>query len=742
MVRNSLLLKSAVFIIFAIVIGTPLFYWTGSVYPFSLPRTAYFQSLVEILFFLWLVLLVQKPEYRPRFTALNISLLIFGGTFLLASFAGIDTWRSLWSTQERAVGAVFLLHGIGFSFVLASLRDQLPWRKLFTVSLLSASLVSIIAFLELGTPSLLGWNSEGRPGSTFGNPSIMASYLLLNALIAGWLFWRERLRKNPNAYAFAAMFLIIFSGVLVSQTRGAIAGFGAATVFLLLYFIFYPVPELPRKWLIAVFLAGLAFSALFAFTRNNQIWSRFPVLNRFQSSSAAAMDLSARKNAAEAAVRSFKLKVLTGWGPENFNAVFNKFYDPALLKKNNYAETRMDKPHNFFLEYMATGGILLVLSFLGLAFFLFRKLWALRRKNGYETAGPFLMAAGLAYLVQNFFLFDTAGTLMMLFLIIAYAESSDLGPLPLQKRSAPPTLGAGPAAALAFIPGLISAYFMNITILQASYYQNKGLISLAVRPAQAVEYLEKAIGIPEPYRWIVAREYASALADAYFQGLNVSLELLRKNISRMEEVANKHPQDAMNWNMLANIYDQTYDTDTGYLDKAEQASAKALELSPQRQEFYFVLAKTKTLQRNYTDAIAIMKKAVDLNPNVPDSHFYYGIVAFAGKKPEIGREEVLAAARMGRKWQNAAEERIAGNYFAEAGFVQDAINIYEHALSLDPRDFEAKLKLGMLYFKTGDRTRAREEISGAMALANIRENPLYAELAKIIPALGLKLPNR
>ena len=47
-------------LLFVVVIGTPLFYLTQSVYPYTFSKTLFFQAAVEILFALWLALAVLE----------------------------------------------------------------------------------------------------------------------------------------------------------------------------------------------------------------------------------------------------------------------------------------------------------------------------------------------------------------------------------------------------------------------------------------------------------------------------------------------------------------------------------------------------------------------------------------------------------------------------------------------------------------------------------------------------------
>ena len=138
-------------------------------------------------------------------------------------------------------------------------------------------------------------------------------------------------------------------------------------------------------------------------------------------------------------------------------------------------------------------------------------------------------------------------------------------------------------------------------------------------------------------------------------------------IQKMEGVAAAHPYDAYNHYLLVDIYNLAYDIDPQrYLAAAETQAKIALTLSPNRQEILFSLAKTKSLENDNAAAFALAKQAFDLDPKVADSHFYYGMLAFATGKPEIGYQEVKAALALRRGWHNFYEARVACDYFADA----------------------------------------------------------------------------
>jgi tetratricopeptide (TPR) repeat protein len=143
------------------------------------------------------------------------------------------------------------------------------------------------------------------------------------------------------------------------------------------------------------------------------------------------------------------------------------------------------------------------------------------------------------------------------------------------------------------------------------------------------------------------------------------------------------------------------------------------------------------LEGDNEGALAQAKVALDLDPKVPDSHFYYGMLAFAVGKNDLGYEEVKTALALGRTWHNFYEPRVAADYFADADHLSEAIDLYRAALSLEPRDLETEIKLGAAYFLTGQNDLARQYLLEAASRFDFATSPQYPQYKPILDALQI-----
>jgi Flp pilus assembly protein TadD len=753
--------------LFILVIGVPLFYLPASVFPYNVPKTAFFHGAVEIIFFLWLTLTIADKkyrQYRPRMTPLAWAVAAFLAILTLTAFAGVDPVRSFFSTEGRAFGVIAWYHLAALALVVSALWREIPWKKLWYASF-GASLAMVgIALIQLKVPTLLlaSDGMGGRPGATFGNPTFLAGYLLVNAFMAGyWLMTQMQKQKDKNALSEAVKgapaseraflsfcFCICVIGIFITQTRGDILGLFAGVLVLLFLFAIKP-PGLPwrlvsQKSFYAILLACLVIvGGTIWFTRANPVWDNVPGINRLKdiSFSGARSDLIPREIALSAAWKGFLERPLTGFGLENFNVVFNEHYDPRALEFG-YAESDFDKPHDVPLEMLDAGGIGLLLAYLAMLVCLVYEAW-----KSEKILGQTIAALVAAYFVRSLVFFDTLGPALMLFLVMGFVdggwkmknENRELRIENRKKNVYTGFLSPSVLCSLFSVLVLLLIYFLNITAVSAAYHQYLGDQEIGSNPSQAIADFHAAVDGWSPYQEEFTRDYTNTLAQAYsYEPGSVPQTEMTAAIARMEAVSMAHPNDAYNHYLLTDIYNLAYNPGDSYLAKAEQQAQEALALSPNRQEIYFYLARTKSLEGDIAGAFAEAKQALDLDPNVADSHFYYGMLAFADGKPDIGYAEVKTAIAMGRSWHDFYEPRIAADYFADSGHLSEAINLYEAALALRPGDLESEIKLGVAYFVSGDRADASKYLRDAASRFNLSQSPAYAQLKPILDALGIR----
>ncbi len=145
---------------------TPLLVSNKFIFPFVFPKTSAFQILVEVMFFAWLILIIEKPEFRPARSKLIFTTAVFLAVVFFASLLGVDFQLSFWSSFERMTGIITLLHYFVYFLVLSSvLKTKKDWFLMFDFFIAASLLLSFFGLgQKLGLPGFV-LSGKGRVAS-------------------------------------------------------------------------------------------------------------------------------------------------------------------------------------------------------------------------------------------------------------------------------------------------------------------------------------------------------------------------------------------------------------------------------------------------------------------------------------------------------------------------------------------------------------------------------------------------
>jgi tetratricopeptide (TPR) repeat protein len=153
--------------------------------------------------------------------------------------------------------------------------------------------------------------------------------------------------------------------------------------------------------------------------------------------------------------------------------------------------------------------------------------------------------------------------------------------------------------------------------------------------------------------------------------------------------------------------------------RSETAARQALKLDAALSEAHLALAKIKFFYDwNWAGAEEGIKRALELNPNYPDAHSFYGAYLTA-----MGRfDEALAARQRGLELDPLsplATTMVGWVYFYQRQYDQ-AIDWYRRALELDSHFLQAQEDVGLSYYLKGAKDQAIAEILKAKTLSGVR----------------------
>lgn len=638
-------LKAIIFFGASISLLTPLIYSSKYYFPFVGPKSLYFMAFCQIIFFAWLILAIYNKKYRPKINTVLLAFGLFVFFMAISSVFGVDPSRSFWSKFERMSGLLMWLNMFGFFLAVSStLKRFTDWKRIFLVSLGVAFVVSVLGILEkLGVKAV---TFSDRMGVTLGNTSFLGSYLIFNFFIACYLFFQER----KNIILKIALGGVAVLSVVAIWLQGARAALGVSFGGLLLVGVLYLAFKVKYKavnWIAkaALIVGSLAvvISIILVYLPNN------PVHNLF-----GKMATEGRFANWAIAQKGFLERPFFGWGPETYDILFPKYFNPCLFTAKCGGEFWFDRTHNIILDTLVATGAFGFLAYLGIFTSL---IWVLRKKYFKDKTidfwtFAFFTALPVAYFIQNLTVFDMVGSLMMLALTIAFVAFLATLQMPEKSKSLFTAKSKWPLGITLAI-GLLCFYYF----LYKPWQLDKNII-LAVQSQNQEERLlnyQKTLQGSSLGKYQIADFFADFSQNVVQQNMEKAKkeDLIRELdavVNIMEERKKDSPLDYRISLKLAQIYNTYALLDSSKIATAELYGNEAMKQSPNNQQSYWVLAQTKLYTQNFDEAIRLAEEALALDTNVLRSYQVASQVEMISGNQEKAVEIAKKAVEVNPDW--------------------------------------------------------------------------------------------
>ena len=683
------IIKAGVFL----TLFCPLIISKYSFFPFVTPKTIVFRVLAEIVIGAYVLLAVADKRYRPKFnTPLTIAISLFMLVLVIASFAGINFVRSFWSTYERMTGLLTLFHLYGLYIVLISVfKKKQDWRWLLAAAVAVGVLLSFYI--------LLSDRASSRGGGTIGNTSFMATYLLFDIFFAIILLLAES--RAWQIYSAIALLIMVIN-LMTSSAQGAIVFFFAGLLLMALGFFWLSKRKLLKALAVGLVLSGILTVILLAvfqppFVKNTatRVWA----------------EMEPRFAVWQAGWQAWQDRFWLGWGPENFNVAFLKYFNPCMFTAKCGQEIWFDRTHNIILDTANSAGLIGLLSYLLIFGTALVVLWLSAKKlSGLRTIfAPLGMAAILlAYFGQNLLVFDMISSYLMFFVCLAFVSFIASGKSESQGDGAAkklhPAWSIGVGAVVVFM-----VIFFNIKPQAAASNVAQMIARGSNQMAQSTAYFEKSLN-----SWMLKYEqreqFMQLVAEAPTEVLNKDKEATQRAfeaaVRELEKSAKENPLDFRTHLFLGRLYVSFYyfSSDKANLEKSKEALNRALELSPTNQQVYWYLAETRFAETKYQESIDFLQKAIDLEPILGQSYWYLAIgKQLAGDyKGALEDIETAGKVRQPYDWKaRPGDIRRVISIYSALGDQNMVFALYEEAVKLFPGDPQLWGNLAPLYAKTG-----------------------------------------
>lgn len=405
-----------------LILITPLIMGQFGLTLSAYPKAVFFRSLVEIMLLFYIFLLLLNPKkYIPKINLLIGAVFINIAVMLITSIAGINFYRSLWGDPERAEGLILHIHLLVFFIIIISIfNKKKDWLFLFKTAIVISGISSIAGVMQkLGMHNFYGVSLPQRISGTLSNPDFFAPYIVSSIFITFFVIAAEN--KKNFKYLWYAILFLNFSALIMSGTRGALAGMACGLAVLLPISFFY-YKNLDDKKRIAVlfgvmlFLAVVMAAVLFPealHLRGNYYFETF--FSIFE------LNLGSRGDVWNLTWEAFKDRPLLGWGTESYSYVYDKYYNSQLLR-HIPESIYFDHPHNKLLEIIVCNGIIGLLSYLyiyAIAAYIIFKNKKIEKKYKWIFISFFV-----SYFFQNLFFFDAICNLIFFYLVLGYINNN------------------------------------------------------------------------------------------------------------------------------------------------------------------------------------------------------------------------------------------------------------------------------------------------------------------------------
>lgn len=651
--KNEAILVAVLKLGILFLILTPLIAWDQVVFPLLFPKIIYFRTIVGLLFFIFLILIIKHPSYRPKRHFLLTLLILSLSIASISSLFGINIYRSFFSTLSRGDGIITLIHLLIFLLIFISVFQK---KEHLTSVLLTMFLVifteNIIALGQAANISFIKNAGMDRPTGTLGNPAFFASFIVLGVWITVLLLAhlrRYRFSKILLFLSFLNIILTITNLILTKNRGGMLALVGSAIIF------WIAVSALPlKKKIMTAALSALTLIFLLVLSLSREV----PFISKPLHLSWDDITTQNRLIAWKIGIRGFLERPILGWGNENYYAVFNKYYDPSIIRDPG-SYPWYDRSHNMFIDVLVANGILGISSYL-LIFAV--ALFLLQKENSLSSLQKAALTAFItAFLIQNFFLFDTINTSLLLFfifgwIIVSTPKIQKFSFLKKYLRLTTRRLTIIPHAPfhhtlLFLIIGAVlfsSIFIINISPLAASYYASQVFLDPQRTPEQILNDYQKAFRFSPPHNQELRQGLGNYLNQQFKSPHPETKKLLPLAlfaIQHLQKSALADPYNVQTRLILAELSRLVSPLDSRFLTLAEYHARQALELSPKRYQTYFALGRIKFSQKQYHEGIAFFREVLKFNPDFYGAHWNLAIGYILQGNIDLAKKKITLLAQ-------------------------------------------------------------------------------------------------
>jgi len=723
---------------------TPLILYPQFLSIFHFSKVIVFRSIVEIMLIFYVLLIIGNKKYRPNWkNPLLITVTIFTGLYVLTSITGVNPYRSFWGTLERMGGVFTFLHYWVFFVILVSVfnkgnvndmnkhANDTNWMKLLKLCVIAGFLSILYAYGQhFNIEWFVGWQRTKVFGTT-GNAALFAGYLIFVLFMAIYFLFQKEISKKGRIF-YGLVLILGIPALFLTTVRGSILSFIGALFLLGIFGAIISKKKQIKISSLALLVLLLVLISVLWFCQYQSWVQENPYLNRMTDISLETRTIQTRLAAWQSAWQGWQERFWLGWGPENFNLLFAKYFNPMHYEGFG-SEVVWDRAHNTFLNIGATMGIIGLLSYLSIfVVLIYYFIRAFRKKVVKKLTLGIFGAMLIAYVGHNMFIFDTFNSYLMFFIVIGYISFLSRKTSSFAKATEDKQIAvdvdkiAGRRKVFVVILTIIVIFTIWKTAIvpaKANYAATRGIVygrSEKHFPV-AFDYFRKSLGynaiqIEYEVRHHLARmvfrifnktenpeEFGVKKEDLYF-----ALDEVYKNI-RTDSLDPIPYLYAARLNEFISRVIQKQDVERAkeMLNETERLLKKAVCLNEKNPYIYFELGQVKIFQNKFEEAIKFFSQGISIRPEVELGYWYAGVTYLDIGEIEKGEEFINQAVERGYSKSVNDIHRLLRIYVPLKDYPA-IIELYLEAIKLQPSNAQFYTSLATAYKENGEIDKAIE----------------------------------
>jgi tetratricopeptide (TPR) repeat protein len=669
-------LHKLIFALFNVLIfATPFVFTWFNQELFEFNKMIFVYSLTSLILGVWAWRSLIRKQLLWKNRIHNYIVALFFFSQLISTIFSIHQRTSIYGYYTRFNGGLLSVFTYISLFFAAQYNLDKKQLKLILKNLLFAALLislyaipehfghSLSCLIVTGKYNVACWvqDVQNRVFATFGQPNWLASFLLMTIPLAIWQMWQAMQRKDEKNQLFKSIYyallvLLLTTSLFFSKSRSGLVALALSLLVQIVAEKFLQNKKGVKKLKIPQLLLPIALVLLVLLLFGQKLSLSSPKQSILSSlteglnvsdenisepstpviEEGGSRSSDIRKVVWQGAWRVWQRYPLFGSGVETFAY---SYYRDRPVEHNLLSEWDFlyNKAHNELLNFLATTGIVGLISYLTLFLALFIYLIKQWQEQALSREKIALSIAILAMFISNFFGFSTV-TSNLLFSIFAAVIVKENTTWPKLKDRDISWLDYLLASLILLAMIVSNRAIWRIWKADYLFYNGKNYVQdgdwqtgLSLMQDAIEQSPKEALFYDE-----LASQYSTlAIAFAQEGQATNSAQFAEAAIETSNFVQKINPVHLNFYKSRARIFIRLAQLNAGFYEAAKESLLTAIELSPTEAKLYYNLALVEEELGNQEEAISILRETIELKRNYWQAYFALGqILDLQGKTAE------------------------------------------------------------------------------------------------------------